>query len=300
MARLIVNLGSVSLDTTETPFQKVNRLLGGSGTYASISSSFFAKTGLVGIVGEDFPNKYIDILKDRIDLQGLVVEPGKSFHFISSFGYDLGARTTIATKLNVFGDWVPVVPDEYLNTKYLYLGNVSPRQQLTVLDQVNGPLLTIADTIEYWIKNEREGLIEVISRIDGVVLNDDEVRQLCHNPNIIQGAKMILDWGPKFVIVKKGEHGAILFTKKAIFPTCGYPLEQISDPTGAGDCFAGGFMGHIARKGKITDAVMREAVVYGNVMGSFAVEEFSIKKFLDINYDDIENRYNRYKSMVSF
>lgn len=297
---MIVNLGTVGLDTTETPFRKVTKLLGGSGTYSSIASSFFTETGLIGIVGEDFPEKYMDIFKDRLDLSGLLVEKGNSFHFVSSFGYDLGARTTIATELNVFGGWDPIVPEEYLDTEFLYLGNVGPQQQLSVLDQVDGPRLTIADTIEYWIKNDEEGLIEVISRIDGMVLNNDEVRQLCQTPNIIQGAKMIIEWGPRFVVVKKGEHGAILFTRDKIFPTCGYPLEMITDPTGAGDCFAGGFMGHIARRGSLDDSVMREAVVYGNVMGAFAVEEFSVNRFLGLTIDDIENRYNRYKTMVAF
>jgi len=212
----------------------------------------------------------------------------------------LGARTTIATELNVFGDWDPIVPEEYRNAEFLYLGNVGPHQQLSVLEQVDRPRLTVADTIEYWINTDRAGLIEVISRVNGMVLNDNEVRQLCQTSNLIMGAKEILDWGPRFVIVKKGEHGAILFTRKKIFPTCGYPLEKIRDPTGAGDCFAGGFMGHLARSGSLNEPAMREAVVYGNVMGSFAVEEFSINRFIPLTIKDIERRYNFYKSMVSF
>jgi sugar/nucleoside kinase (ribokinase family) len=297
---LIVNLGTVGLDTTETPFRKVSKLVGGSGTFSSIAASFFTESGLIGIVGDDFPEEYMVLFKERLDLAGLVVEKGKSFHFVSSFGYDLGARNTISTELNVFGGWDPVVPEEYRDAEFLYLGNVGPDQQLSVLDQMDGPRLTMADTIEYWIKTDRDGLVEVISRVDGMVLNDDEVRQLCQTPNIIQGAKEIIDWGPKFIIVKKGEHGAILFTREKIFPTSGYPLEKITDPTGAGDCFAGGFMGHLARRGSLDEATMREAVVYGNVMGSFAVEEFSIERFLPLTIEDIENRYNLYKVMVAF
>ncbi len=297
---MIVNLGTVGLDTTETPFKSVSKLVGGSGTYSSIAASFFAETGLIGIVGDDFPEEYMNLFRDRLNIAGLVVEKGKSFHFVSSFGYDLGARTAIATELNVFGGWDPVVPEEYKDAEFLYLGNVGPGQQLSVLDQVDGPRLTVADTIEYWINTDREGLIEVISRVDGMVLNDDEVRQLCQTPNIIVGAKEILDWGPRFIVVKKGEHGAILFTREKIFPTCGYPLEKITDPTGAGDCFAGGFIGHLARRGSLDESVMREAVVYGNVMGSFAVEEFSIERFLPLTIEDIERRYDLYKSMVSF
>ncbi|MDP6457950.1 MAG: PfkB family carbohydrate kinase [Candidatus Bathyarchaeota archaeon] len=297
---MIVNLGSVALDTTETPFKSGSRLVGGSGTYSSIAASFFAESGLIGIIGDDFPEEYINLFREKLDLAGLVIGEGKSFHFVSSFGYDLGARTTIATELNVFGDWDPIVPEEYRNAEFLYLGNVGPHQQLSVLEQVDRPRLTVADTIEYWINTDRAGLIEVISRVNGMVLNDNEVRQLCQTSNLIMGAKEILDWGPRFVIVKKGEHGAILFTRKKIFPTCGYPLEKIRDPTGAGDCFAGGFMGHLARSGSLNEPAMREAVVYGNVMGSFAVEEFSINRFIPLTIKDIERRYNFYKSMVSF
>ena len=297
---MIVNLGSVALDTTETPFKSVSRLVGGSGTYSSIAASFFAESGLIGIIGDDFPEEYINLFREKLDLAGLVIGEGKSFHFVSSFGYDLGARTTIATELNVFGDWDPIVPEEYRNAEFLYLGNVGPHQQLSVLEQVDRPRLTVADTIEYWINTDRAGLIEVISRVNGMVLNDNEVRQLCQTSNLIMGAKEILDWGPRFVIVKKGEHGAILFTRKKIFPTCGYPLEKIRDPTGAGDCFAGGFMGHLARSGSLNEPAMREAVVYGNVMGSFAVEEFSINRFIPLTIKEIERRYNFYKSMVSF
>ena len=297
---MIVNLGTVGLDTTETPFKKVSKHVGGSGTYSSIAASFFTESGLIGIVGNDFPERYMTLFKEKLDTSGLVVEEGDSFHFVSKFGHDLGARTTIATELNVFGGWDPVVPEVFRDAEFLYLGNVGPKQQLSVLNQMNDPRLTVADTIEYWIKTDRDGLVEVISRVDGMIINDDEVRQLCHTTNIIQGAKEIMKWGPRFIVVKKGEHGASLFTQDRIFPTSGYPLEKITDPTGAGDCFAGGFMGHLARKGSLDDATMREAVVYGNVMGSFAVEEFSIERFLPLTLEDIEDRYNLYKAMVSF
>ncbi|MGD2142135.1 MAG: PfkB family carbohydrate kinase [Candidatus Bathyarchaeota archaeon] len=300
MTRLIVNVGSISLDTTRTPFKTVTEILGGSGTFFSIASSFFDETGLVGVVGSDFPEKYLKLLGDRINLAGLKVEKGKTFRFDSSFGYDLGVRTTNKTELNVFGKWSPLVPDEYRGAEYLYLGNVSPRQQLDVLDQMNHPKLTIADTIEFWIKNNREELIEVISRVDGVVLNYEEVRQLCETPNIFIGARTIMDWGADLVVVKKGEHGSILFNGDTIFPTCGFPLEKITDPTGAGDCFAGGLMGHIARSGRPDNAILKEAVVYGNVMGSFAVEEFGVDRFLSLSLVDIERRYSIYKTMVTF
>lgn len=297
---MLVNVGSISLDTTRTPFKTVTEVLGGSGTYFSLAAGYFTRTGLIGVVGDDFPGEYMELLMSRIDVTGIDVAKGKNFRFDSSFGFDLGSRVTNKTELNVFGEWAPTVPQEYRDAEYLYLGNVAPRQQLSVLDEIDDPKLTIADTIEFWIKNTREDLLEVISRVDGMVLNDDEVRQICETPNIIQGAKKIIDMGAKFIIVKKGEHGSILFTEDTIFPTCGYPLENVVDPTGAGDSFAGGFMGHIARKGKIDAATMKEAVVYGNVMGSFVVEEYSSNRFLELTMDDIEERYARYKAMIAF
>lgn len=297
---MIVNFGSVALDTTRTPFKTAEDVLGGSGTFFGLAASFFHETGLIGVVGDDFPNEYMQLLEDRLDLKGLVVEKGKTFRFDSSFGYDLGTRTTNKTELNVFGSWEPIVPDEYKDAPYLYLGNIDPEQQLGVLDQMDEPELTVADTIELWINTKKDRLIEVISRVNGVVLNVEEVRQLCQVPNIIKGARTILDWGADFVVVKKGEHGSILFTPETIFPTCGYPLEEIVDPTGAGDAFAGGFMGHLARRREMTDRTMREAVVYGNVMGSFAVERFSVDRFLELTMEDIEGRYRKYKEMVAF
>ena len=281
--RVIVNFGTVALDTTRTPFKTVVDTLGGSATFFALAASFFHKTGLIGVVGEDFPDNYMKLLGEKLDLTGLVVEKGKTFRFDSSFGYDLGTRTTNKTELNVFGKWRPSVPDEYKDARYLYLGNIGPEQQLEVLNQMNEPELTVADSIELWIKTKRDGLIEVISRVNGMVLNDDEVRQLCRTSNLVTGAKTIMEMGADFVIVKKGEHGAILFTPEMIFPTSGFPLEEVVDPTGAGDAFAGGFMGHLAGKGRIDDKTMKEAVIYGNVMGSFAVEEFGIGRFIGLN-----------------
>ena len=297
---MILDIGSISLDTTITPFKTVTEVMGGSATYFGIVASFFAETGLVGVIGDDYPEKYRRILEERLDTTGLVVEEGRSFRFDSQFGYDLGVRTTLKTELNVFGDWNPIIPKEYADAEYVYIGNIGPDQQLRVLEQLDEPKLTVADTIEFWIKNQRERLLELISRVDGMVLNDEEVRQLCQTPNIVKGAKAILEMGPDFVIIKKGEHGAVLFTREMIFPTCGYPLDEVVDPTGAGDCFAGGFMGHLARNGELSRKTLREAVVYDNVMGSFAVELFGVERFLDLTIEEIEARYRKYKRMVTF
>ncbi len=295
-----MDVGSIGLDTTRTPFKTVVDVMGGSATFFGIVACFFAKTGLVGVIGDDYPDEYLKILEERLDLTGLVVERGKTFRFDSRFGYDLGVRTTLKTELNVFGEWSPEIPEEYRDAEYVYIGNIGPDQQLRVLDQLDEPRLTVADTIEFWIKNQRGQLTELISRVDGMVLNDEEVRQISQTPNIIKGAKTILELGPDIVIIKKGEHGAILFTRDMIFPTCGYPLEEVVDPTGAGDCFAGGFVGHLARKGDMSRRTLREAVVYGNVMGSFAVEGFSVERFLTLTMEEIEGRYQEYKRMVSF
>lgn len=300
MIKLLIGLGSISLDTTRTPFRTAAEVLGGSGSYFSLSSSFFTKTGLIGVVGEDFPKDYIELFNNKFDTEGLEVLKGKTFRYDSSFGYDLSARTTNKTELNVLEGWQPKVPEKYRDAEFLFLGNVSPSQQLEVIDNVNNPKLTIADTIEFWIKTQRKKLIEVISRIDGMVLNDEEIRQLCETSNIFKGAQKIFDWGANFVIVKKGEHGASLFTEDKIFPTCSYPLREISDPTGAGDSFAGGFMGHIARRKTFNDKTFREAIIYGNIMGSFIVEKFSVERILEITIDDIEKRYNDYKKMILF
>jgi len=297
---MIIAIGSIALDTTRTPFKTVKDVLGGSATYFSLASSFFYKTGLVGVVGDDFPKEYHQILNDRLDLTGLKTEKGKTFRFDSSFSYDLSKRTTNKTELNVFEKFDPILPDIYKNAEYVYLGNIDPEQQLKVLNQINKPKLTVCDTIELWIKTKRDKLIEVMSRVDGVVLNDDEVRLLCKTSNLVNGAKMILNWGAKFVIIKKGEHGAIMFSPTTIFPSPGYPLEEVVDTTGAGDSFAGGFMGHLAHSEKINDKTIKEAVIYGNVMGSFAVEDFSINKLLTLTMDDINSRYKKYREMVTF
>jgi len=297
---MIVTVGSISLDTTRTPFHTAEEVLGGSGSYFTLASSFFTPTSLIGVIGTDFPPSHMKTLEQRMDTRGLEVKEGRTFRFDSSFGYDLGVRTANKTELNVFGDWTPKVPEEYRAADYLYLGNVGPQQQLHVLDQMDGPRLTVADTIEFWIENQRNALAEVISRVDGMLLNDQEVRQLADTTNIIKGARAIMDLGADFVIVKKGEHGAVLLTKHMIFPTCGYPLESIEDPTGAGDAFAGGFMGHIARRGRQDDQTRKEAVIYGNVMGSFVVQKFSVDQLLTLTEAQIEARYRKYKEMVTF
>ncbi len=295
---MIVVIGSIALDTTRTPKRTVKEVLGGSGTYFSIAASFFNQIGLVGIIGSDFPNKYWKVLDKRADLSGVQVKNGKTFRYDSSFDLSLNKRTTIKTELNVFENFEPKVPNKYRSAEYVYLGNIDPEQQLKVLEQMYKPKLVVSDTIELWIKTKPERVKEVISKMNGVLINDDEIKLLCGVSNIIKCSKIVLDWGVDFIIVKKGEHGAILCTQKMIFPSPAYPLDNVIDSTGAGDSFAGGFMGHIARNGRYDEKILREAVIYGNVMGSFAIEDYGVKRLLSLTEEEIEGRFQKYKRMI--
>jgi sugar/nucleoside kinase (ribokinase family) len=228
------------------------------------------------------------------------VAKGKTFVYDSSFDSDMTTRTTLRTELNVFKRFHPVVPDAYQAARYTYLGNIDPELQLNVLDQIRDPELVVSDTIAFWITMKREKVIEVMSQMNGVLMNDEEVKLLCGRSNIIKCAETILDWGVDFVIVKKGEHGAVLTTRDGVFPSPAYPIGDVVDPTGAGDAFAGGFFGSIARKGTITEKTLREAIAYGNVMGSFVVEDFGVNRLLTLTRADIEERYRRYKAILVF
>ncbi|MBD3155504.1 MAG: sugar kinase [Candidatus Aenigmarchaeota archaeon] len=298
---MIICVGTVALDTTRTPFKTAKRVLGGAAVYTGLSSSFFSKTGIVGIVGKDFPQDYHKILKEKLDLSGLKIDKkGKTFFYDSSFDYGFTRREENKTELNVIENFNPELPDEYKNADYVYLANNDPEQNLKALEQVENPRLTVCDTIEYWIINKKRQVKKMMSSVDVVVLNDDEIRMMTKEPNLIKAAKKILSWGCGYVIVKKGEHGSILVTDEIIFPTPAYPMEDIVDPTGAGDSFAGGFLGHISRKGKLDEKTLKESVVYGNVMGSFAVEDFSVDKFLTLKMEDIEERYHKFRELVKF
>jgi sugar/nucleoside kinase (ribokinase family) len=297
---MIVVIGSIALDTTRLPTKTVKEIMGGSGTYFSISATFFSQVGLVGVVGNDYPQKYWRILNERVDLEGVQIKKGKTFRYDSRFDMTLTKRTTIKTELNVFEDFKPAVPDGYKTAEYVYLGNIDPDQQLKVLDQMYNPTLVVADTIALWIKTKPEKVKEVISKMNGLLINDEEVRLICGVSNLIKGSKIILGWGVDFVVIKKGEHGALLCTQETIFPSPAYPLESVVDTTGAGDAFAGGFMGHIARKGKVDERTMKEAMIYGNIMGSFVVEDYSVNRLLTLTNREIENRYQKYKNMLKF
>lgn len=300
---MLTVFGTVALDTTRTPFRTETRILGGAATFASVSSSMFVPTSIVAAVGSDMPSEHIRALSSKgINTKGIIIIQGsKTFHYDSSFDYDLSNRTTNKTELGVIAGFDPVIPEEYIKSDYVYLANNDPKQNIKILRHFQKPRLVVCDTIEFWINGSRDDVVKMIEMTDGVVINDNEARLLCKEANLAKCAKKIMSWGSKFAIIKKGENGAILFTKEGlVFPAAAFFLDEIVDPTGAGDSFAGGFLGHIARKGVTDFSTMKEAVIYGNVMGSFAVEDFGIKRLLSITKDDIEDRYEKYCNLVQF
>jgi sugar/nucleoside kinase (ribokinase family) len=301
MSLLVV--GSLALDTIETPFGKAERTLGGSATFVSVAASYFLQpVRLVGIVGGDFPKEDIEFLKDRgVDLEGLqIVEDGKTFHWHGKYHYDLNSRDSIVTELNVFADFDPVIPEAFQRSEYLCLGNINPELQKKVLNQMAGPKLIIADTMNFWIEGKYDALIDVLKHINVLIINDSEARELSHEANLIKSAHKIQQMGPQIVIIKKGEHGALLFYENEIFSAPAYPLESIYDPTGAGDSFAGGFIGYLAKTDDISYENMKRAVVYGSTIASFAVEKFSLEGIRDLSYFEIKDRFNEFKRFSSF
>jgi sugar/nucleoside kinase (ribokinase family) len=263
----------------------------------------FTSTSIVAVIGSDMPNEHIMALNSKgIDTRGIItIQGGKTFHYDSSFDYDLSNRITNKTELGVIAGFDPVIPEEYIKSDYVYLANNDPKQNIKILQHFQNPKLVVCDTIEFWVSGSRDDVVKMIAKTDGVVINDNEARLLCKEANLAKCAKKIMSWGSKFAIIKKGENGAILFTKEGlVFPAAAFFLDEIVDPTGAGDSFAGGFLGHIARKSKMDFSTMKEAVIYGNVMGSFAVEDFGIRRLLSITKDDVEERYKKYCNLVQF
>jgi sugar/nucleoside kinase (ribokinase family) len=291
--------GSLALDTTRTPFRTEIEIMGGAATYASLASSNFVKTEILGVIGSDFPEKYLEILRSKVGTTGLEIKSGKrTFRYDSSFNYDLSHRTTNKTDLNVIAEYEPSVPDQLKNSQYVYLANNDPIQNIKMLKQFINPKLVVCDTIEFWIQTMPDAVKKMFGLVHGVIINDQEARMLCGMSNLIKCAKEMLSWGPEFVVVKKGEHGSVLVRSDMIFVAPAYPLEEIVDPTGAGDSFAGGFMGYLASVENNDVKEFRSAVVYGNVMGSFAVEDFGLTRLLRIGNEEITKRFNLYRTLT--
>ncbi len=296
-------VGSVAFDDVKTPFGTREKVLGGAASYASVSASFFHKdVYLVGVVGGDFPKEHIDFFKSRnIDLQGLeIIEDGSTFYWKGTYEYNLNQAHTLDTQLNVFQNFQPKIPDTYAEAEFVFLANIDPDLQLDVLKQVKNPLFTACDTMNLWITHKKDKVLEVIKHTNLVLINDAEVRQLCETYSLTLAAQKLLDLGTLAVIIKKGEHGALLCTKEMIFSLPGFPLDEVKDPTGAGDTFAGGLMGYIASKGKVTPDILKNAIVYASVMASYNVEDFSLDRMRRLKPVEIEWRYEAFKKLTHF
>jgi len=276
-------------------------VLGGSATYFAASASHHTPVRAVGVIGSDYPRHRLDVLAKRdVDLSGVEQADGESFRWKGRYRHDLNVAETLETRLGVFASFRPKLPESFRDSEFVFLANIDPRLQLEVLDQVRRPTLAACDTMNFWIESRRDDVLAVIARVDLVTLNDGEARQLTGLANLVQAARWLLDHGPRHVIIKKGEHGAFMFTRESVFFAPAYPLEKLFDPTGAGDSFAGGFMGWIARTGDLSEGNLRRAVVYGSAMGSFAVEGFSIDRLIEIGPDDISRRVTEFRELVSF
>ncbi|MFN2400747.1 MAG: PfkB family carbohydrate kinase [Gemmatimonadaceae bacterium] len=297
----VLVVGSVALDSVETPFGKADNVLGGSANYFAASASLLAPVQMVGVVGDDYPVDQLEALAKRgVDLAGLEHAPGESFRWRGRYRHDLNTAETLETRLGVFSHFRPKIPIQFKKAPFVFLGNIDPRLQLDVLNQVERPKLVACDTMNFWIESRRADLEALLKHVDLITVNDAEARQLTEEANLVKAARSILRQGPSHVIIKKGEHGAFMFTGKTVFFAPAYPLESVFDPTGAGDAFAGGFMGYLARTGDLSETNLKRAIVYGSAMGSFAVERFSIGRFLEIGPKDIAERVAEFHKLVAF
>ncbi len=295
----LVVVGSIGLDTIKTPTAMRREILGGSVSYACAAASFFTRSGMVGVVGKDFPERHRSAFRALdIDQQGLQSADGKTFRWSGVYERNMNNRRTLSTDLNVFADFAPDLPPAYRESPFLFLANIAPELQFRVLTQMHALRFVAADTMDLWIKSARPALLKVIRRVDMLLLNDSEARELTGEEHLIQAARRVLEMGPRYVVVKKGEHGSLLFSKHGLTLVPAYPVDEVNDPTGAGDAFAGGLMGVLARTGRITPATVRRAMIYGTMVASFAVESFSLEKLQAIRRADIEARTRQFLRMI--
>lgn len=299
----ILIVGSLGLDTIKTPFGEVKEALGGSAVYISLAASYFSNSiNLVGVVGSDFPQDYVKLLKEhRIDLNGLqIIDGGKTFRYACRYDVNMNDRESLKTELNVFEFFNPIIPESYRNSEFVILGNIDPELQLNVLQQINNPKFIICDTMNFWIERKYEALQETIKNIDMLLVNDSEARMLANESNLILAVKKIQKMGPKKIVVKKGEHGALLVSDDTMFYVPAYPLEKVIDPTGAGDSFAGGMIGYLSKSNIIDETNIKKAVVYGSVIASFCVEEFSVNSLVGLSLDIIKYRIKKLFDLTHF
>jgi len=300
MSLLVV--GSVAFDAIETPFGRVESTVGGAATYFSLAASFFTRVNLVGVVGEDFTAEHEDVFRGRsVDLAGLERAQGKTFFWSGKYHDNLNDRTTLVTDLNVFAEFRPKLPESFRTSQYIFLANIDPTLQRSVLDQVTGkPKLVALDTMNYWIEGTPDELMKTLKQTQVLMINDSETRQLSDEHNLLRAAKTIFKMGPKTLVIKRGEHGAMMVHGDSVFCVPAYPLDEIHDPTGAGDSFAGGFMGYLASVGKINANSLRLAMVYGSVLGSFAVEKFGLERLLKLKRREITDRVRHFHKLTTF
>lgn len=297
---MLVIFGSVALDTIRTPKRILKNVLGGAATYAAISSSFFVRPGLVAVIGQDFPKSYRALLNKFVDLCGVVNVNGKTFRYNGSYDETLSHRTTNKTELNVLEGFNPTVPEEYKKSEFVYLANNDPAQNTKIIKEFDNVKFSMCDTIDFWISTKRSDVIKMMGVADSVVINDEEAKLLTKTQNLIKCAKKIMEWGTRYVIIKKGEHGSLLFYEDVVFSSPAFSMENIVDPTGAGDSFAGGMIGYLSSKNSTKISTIREAAVYGNIMGSFAVEKYGIYGLTELKKSQIQKRFKKYKKMVHF
>ena len=294
-------VGTVAFDSIETPFGSAERVLGGSASYFAVAASFFSPVKIVGVIGQDFPEEYLTIFTGRgVDLEGLRREKGETFHWRGRYHEDLNVRDTVELHLNVLSGFVPHLPESYRDAEYVFLGNIDPDMQMEVLRQLRRMRLVACDTMDHWILNSGVALRKVLRKIETLVINDSEARLLSGEHNIVRAARAILKMGPKVVLIKRGEYGVLQFSDSSIFGTPAYPLEEVFDPTGAGDSFAGGFMGYLARSGDHSERGLRRSIVYGSVVASFTVEDFGLKRLTRLSLGEVEERYQRFLALTDF
>jgi sugar/nucleoside kinase (ribokinase family) len=297
----ILVVGTVAFDSIETPFGSAERILGGSASYFALAASFFTSVRIVGVIGEDFPHEHIELFKQRnIDVEGIKRDKGDTFHWRGRYHEDINLRDTLELHLNVLSGFVPRLPERYRDAEYVFLGNIDPLMQLEVLNQIHRMKLVVCDTMDHWIRESAANLHKVLKRIEMLVINDSEARLLSGQSNVVRAARAILKMGPKIVLIKRGEYGVLQFSDSQVFATPAYPLEEVFDPTGAGDSFAGGFLGQLARSGDASQRGIRRAIVYGSVVASFTVEDFGVKRLTTASLPDIEERFERFVELTDF
>jgi len=294
-------IGSVAFDTIETPAGRRNRIVGGSATYAALAASFFTRPRLVSVVGQDFPSKILELFRSKnVDLEGLEIKKGKTFHWHGRYGQDPNFRETIRTELNVLKEFRPILPKSYCDSEIIFLSNLDPDSHDFILNQLKKPRLVAMDTIRFWIETKPEALLKAIQKVDLLFVNDEECRLIAREINLVRAGKKLKSTGPKVIVVKKGEHGAMLFGQNFVFGVVAHPCEKVVDPTGAGDSFAGAFLGYLDSTGRFNQREMRKAAVYGNLVASLVIEDFGIKRLVQATELELLDRFKIYKKLVSF